>query len=407
MFDIDKWQEIFSAISKNKLRTILTGFSVFWGIFILIILLGSGRGLQNGIMSQFSGVSNAIYIWGGQTSIEYNGMNVGRDINVQVSDIDLIRKNIPQAQNIAARRGLWGERVNYREEFASLRIDCIDYEYLFNEGIKPLSGRLLNKLDRDDTRKVAIIGRRACEKLCKKNNPIGEYIRINGVPFLVVGTFDCNNDRQTDRIYIPLNVAQRVFMPDTRVGTICFTVNTISAEESVAITEKAKRLLAAKYNTSPDDTRAFGSYNTQPDFKQTQVMFSGISLFVTIIGIFTIIAGIVGVSNIMMIVVKERTKEIGIRKAIGASPWSIISLIIQESIVITATAGYLGLLAGVGVLELASNIIPADGFFRNPSVNFWTAIAAAAFIVVAGAVAGYIPAKRAASIKPIVALRDE
>lgn len=407
MFDSDKWQEIFSAMGKNKLRTFLTGFSVFWGIFILMILLGAGKGLERGVMHNFSDATNAIFFWGGQTSIATGGMNIGREIELKNDDMDLVKQAIPKAENVSGRFYLWKGLVNYRDNYSNLNIQAINPDYQNVECIKVMTGRLLNDLDYNESRKVAIIGRRAKEQLCRTNEPVGEWIKVNGVPFLVVGTFDDVSDQETERLYIPLTIAQKTFVSKNRIGTLVFTAGDATLAESEEMIAKTRGLLAAKHHFNPDDRNALGDNNSLKNYQQTQSIFTGISLFVGIIGIFTIIAGVVGVSNIMIIVVKERTKEIGVRKALGATPFSIVSLILQESVVITGIAGYLGLLAGVSVLELIATNMPASDFFRNPGVDFDVAIGAALFIVLAGAAAGYIPARKAAAIKPVVALRDE
>ena len=407
MFDSDKWQEIFSAMNKNKLRTFLTGFSVFWGIFILIILLGAGKGLERGVMHNFSDAKNAVYFWSGQTSIATNGLNIGRNIELKNDDMELIETHIPEVDNVAGRISLWKGLVNFKDNYANLNIQAINPDYQNVESIWASKGRLLNIMDQNESRKVAIIGRRAQEQLCRDADPIGEWVKINGVPFLIVGTFDDGSDRETERLYIPLSIAQKTFVSKNRVGTIVYTTGDATVEESEKLIQQTRQMIASKYRFSPDDNRALGNQNSLKDYQQTQSIFTGISLFVGIIGIFTIIAGVVGVSNIMIIVVKERTKEIGIRKALGASPLSIVSLILQESVIITGIAGYLGLLAGVFLLEIIAKGMPASDFFRNPGVDFTVAIGAAMFIIVAGAAAGYVPARRAASIKPVIALRDE
>ena len=407
MFDSDKWQEILSAMNKNKLRTFLTGFSVFWGIFILIILLGAGKGLEKGVMHNFSDAKNAVYFWTGQTSIATHGLNIGRTIELKNDDLEMVQNNIPEVENVAGRISLWKGLVNYKDNYANLNIQAINPDYQKVENIWPIEGRLLNIPDENESRKVAIIGRRAKEQLSRDKTPVGEWVKINGVPFLIVGTFDDTSDRETERLYIPLSIAQKTFVSKNRVGTLVFTTGDASVDESEKTIEQTRNLIASKYRFAPEDNRALGNHNSLKDYQQTQSLFTGISLFVAIIGIFTIIAGVVGVSNIMIIVVKERTKEIGIRKALGASPISIVSLILQESVIITSIAGYLGLLSGVFLLEFIAKNMPASDFFRNPGVDFSVAIGAALFIIVAGAAAGYVPARRAASIKPVIALRDE
>ncbi len=407
MLDLSNWQEIISTMKKNKLRSFLTGFSVFWGIFILVILLGAGKGLERGVMHNFSDARNAIYLWGGQTTIAYKGLNIGREIQLRNSDLELINTKFPEIENLSGRQGLWNSLVNYKSEYGNFQVLAVQKGYQNVEAIKIVEGRLLNNLDIEKSRKVAVIGTRAKDQLCKDENPVGSYMKIRGVPFKIIGVFDDVHPGETERFYIPLTVAQKVFGKKDRVSNIAFTTGESSLIESEKIYEGVRSALAKKYHFDVDDNRALGGYNVLENYQKNKAIFTGISVFVGIIGIFTIIAGIVGVSNIMIIVVKERTKEIGIRKAIGASPGSVVSLILQEAIIITAVSGFFGLLVGVGLLELISNGLPASDFFRNPGVDFNVAIGAASLIVLAGALAGYIPARRAASIKPIVALRDE
>ncbi len=407
MLDLSNWQEIFSTMKKNKLRSFLTGFSVFWGIFILVILLGAGKGLERGVMHNFSDANNSAFFWGGQTSIAYDGLNVGRRIELKAEDLELIQKKLPQIEDLSGRIGMWGSLINFKDEYGTFQVLGVSTGYQNIEAVKLVEGRLLNDKDIKQVRKVAIIGMRAKERLCKDESPLGQYMKIQGIPHKIVGVFDDIHPGETERFYIPITVTQKVFGRQQNIGSLAFTAGTEDLEESKAIFEEVKQILAKKYRFDANDNRALGGYNVLENYQETKAIFSGISIFVGIIGIFTIIAGIVGVSNIMIIVVKERTKEIGIRKALGASPGSVISLILQEAIIITAVAGFFGLLVGVGLLELISNGMPASDFFRNPGVDFNVAVGAASLIVLAGALAGYIPAKRAASIKPIVALRDE
>jgi putative ABC transport system permease protein len=253
-----------------------------------------------------------------------------------------------------------------------------------------------------------VLGKVVKEALFKQIEPVGEYIKINGVPFKVVGWFDDpGGDRDESRVYIPISTAQRVFNMGNTIRNVCLMLDDANTRESIAVLDEAKNLLAQKYKFDPADPRALFLFNSIENFQQFMDLFAGIRLFIWIIGIGTIIAGIVGVSNIMMIVVKERTKEIGIRKSMGATPWSIVSLILQESILITAFAGYIGLVLGVGLLELVGSALPATDYFANPEVDFNIAIGATIILVLAGTIAGFVPARRAATIKPVDALRDE
>lgn len=409
MLDIGVWQEILSTMGKNKLRTFLTSFSVFWGIFILMILLGSGNGLKKGVMHNFSDATNSVWMWGGMTSIAHEGLNIGRPVTFRNDDLGFIDQHYEGLENLSGRISLWGGMYpsNYKNEYGDFEIQGILPGHQVTEKIDLVEGRLLNEYDMKRYRKVAVIGRIVKERLFKEEDPIGKYVNVNGIPFLVVGVFTDTHDGETERLYVPLPVVQKTFSPGNQVGTITFTTGDASVAESEKLIEDIRKKIAKKHGFNPDDQRAMGSWNALKEYKQMLTLFNGINIFVGIIGVFTLIAGIVGVSNIMLIVVKERTKEIGIRKAIGATPNSIIGLIILEALMITSIAGYLGLLCGIGILEFIASKMPASDFFRNPGVDFRFAIVAALMVVLAGMLAGYVPARRAARIRPIEALRDE
>jgi putative ABC transport system permease protein len=410
MFDLDKWQEIFSTIRKNKMRTFLTGFSVAWGIFMLIILLGSGKGLQNGVEKQFaSSATNSIWFWTGQTSMPYKGMQPGRFIRLRNEDWELIDNRIDKMEYGSPRYEMWRVDVSYKNQSTNIRARGIYPDFFHIEKLEIVEGRFVNQLDLNQYRKSVVISTLIKDALFKDSSDevLGSYINVNGVPFKVVGIFTDDNSRDENMrmIYIPTSTAQRVFGGANRIHQFALTVDG-SAEESVKIEQTIRSEMARVHRFDPDDKRAMGSWNSLDQYTKFQQLFAGIRLFIWIIGIGTIIAGIVGVSNIMMIVVKDRTREIGIRKSMGATPWSIISLILQESILITAFAGYIGLVLGVGLLEVISGHIETQ-FFTNPEADFMTAVSATIVLVVSGAIAGFIPARRAAAIKPIEALRDE
>lgn len=411
MFDRDNWQEIFHTIRKNKLRTFLTGFSVSWGIFMLIILLGSGTGLQNGVDKQFKDTSsNSIWVFRGQTSIPHDGLKPGRFVRFTNADFEEISERMPGVEKASARFYLGGSKVSYQNEHGTFSIRTVHPDHQYIEKTITIAGRFLNDIDIQEKRKVASIGSLVKQSLFKEEDPIGKYIEVNGIPFKVVGVFeDEGGENEQEVLYLPISTAQMVFNGGDRINMFMFTIDeNAGLEESKAMEQKIRQKMAELHNFSPEDERAIRFWNNIEDFMMFQNLFNGIDAFIWIIGIMTIIAGIVGVGNIMMIVVKERTKEIGIRKALGATPWSVIQLILMESIAITAFSGYVGLVLGVGTIELVSNFIPADSeYFNNPSVNFQVAIIATVILVVAGSIAGLIPAKKAASIKPIVALRDE
>jgi len=409
MFDLDNWQEIFATIRENKLRSFLTGFSVAWGIFMLIILLGSGNGLQNGIEYQFKAdATNTLWLFGGTTSMPYQGMQPGRHIEFTNQDYEFLRDHIPGVKEISGRFYLWQNRiVSYKKEYGAFDLLCVHPDMQVIEQPILEEGRFLNNLDIDKYRKVAVIGMPVKKALFKHGeDPVGEFIKVNGVPFKVVGVYTDRNERDEQRIYLPISTTQMIFNGGNKIHNLTLTSN-LNAEQSVELEKILRAKLAQRHRFDKNDTGALYIGNTIKEYKQFQNLFLGIRLFVAIIGIFTIIAGVVGVSNIMIIVVNERTKELGIRKAIGATPWSVILMIVLESVIITAFAGYFGLVGGVGLLELADKYMPASDFFRNPEVDFTIGIFATLVLVLAGLLAGLFPAIKAARIRPVVALKDE
>lgn len=410
MFDADKWQEIFETISKNKLRTFLTGFSVFWGIFMLIILLGSGNGLRNGFEEEFkSDAINSIWVYQGNTTIPHRGLNTGRFINFTDDDQSLLKNSkIKKLENVASR--LWVGTHNMVSKYGrgSFSVIATHPGQFYAENATMLGGRFINELDIKNTRKVIVIGEPLRQELFPQGNYIGEQLIVGGVAFTVIGMFkDGGGNRDNRRGYIPTTVGQTVFERGRNVHAMSMTVGDATPEESLVIEQQIRSRLASFHQFSPEDQRAVWINNTTDAFMQILNVLNAISLFVWIIGIGTIVAGIVGIGNIMMIVVKERTREIGIRKALGATPFSVVSLIILESIFITSIAGYLGLVAGVFTLEAVSSMIQDPGIFQNPEVDLKTASIATLVLIVSGTLAGLFPAIKAASINPIEALRDE
>jgi putative ABC transport system permease protein len=410
MFDIDKWQEIFDTISKNKMRTLLTGFSVAWGIFMLVVLLGSGYGLENGVRQEFEGDAlNYVSVNSGVMSKAYKGMKPGKFITFGNDDFDML-KDMDNVDHTSTRTRIFQNNlISYKTEYGNFDIFAILPDYRYIESLVVTDGRALNQKDIEDYRKVVILGRLVYESLFKDGeNAVDKYIKLSGIPFKVVGVFnDPGSDRDLLRAYIPISTAQRVFNMGDLIRSIHFNMDGGSVEESEQLIENVTAQLSAKHKFDPEDNRAIFVYNSIANYKQFMDLFAGIRFFIWIIGAGTIISGIVGVSNIMMIVVKERTKEIGIRKSLGATPFSIISLILQESILITAVAGYIGLVLGVGLLELVSSLLPAIDYFANPEIDIYIALIATGLLVVTGAIAGYVPAQRAASVKPVIALRAE
>lgn len=420
MFDIDKWQEIFATIKKNKMRTFLTGFSVAWGIFMLMILLGAGNGLSNGVSENFMrDAVNAMWLWSGRTSIPYKGMQENRQIQLTNADYDII-KDLKGIEYTSGRYYIGGNKFSYGNEYGDYTAITCHPDLKEVESIDIVKGRFINQVDLKQTRKSVVLGKDIYDALFKGKEAIGEYVRVNNIPFKVVGICKEGGGTRHRNAYIPVTTGQKVFNGSNRLHNFALTINAETLEESQAIETRVRETLARKHKFDAKDESALGSYNKLEDVIQTMKIFQAIDIFIWIIGIGTLIAGVVGVSNIMLIVVKERTKEIGIRKAIGASPASVIGLILLESVIITTIAGYIGLVLGTGLMEginffveqqyaasAATNGGNGETLFRNPTVDLSVALMATGLLIFAGAVAGYIPAKRAARIKPIVALRDE
>ncbi len=408
MFDRDIWQEILGTISKNKLRTFLTAFSVAWGIFILIVLLGAGQGLRNGAQSQFlRDAVNSINIEGGVTTIPYKGMQVGRRIQLTNDDYTLLSTQEKQLEHSSAVFAGWNSKtMSYKNRHGSYTFrSCLpDHDFLENASI--LNGRFINENDIREYRKVCVIGTPVKEELFKNEDPINKFIDVEGTPYKVVGVFTDPGNGDLPRIYVPLSTVQRAFNGENKVDNIWASIDKSAFENGEALVGSIRKKMAAKHNFDPADLNAVRVDNWSEEYKRIMTMLDGIKIFVWIIGIFTLLAGVIGVSNIMMIIVKERTKEIGIRKALGATPRSIVMLIVQESVFITAVAGYIGLLLGIGLLQLMSDNIKGD-FFQRPEVNFSLAVSATLMIIAAGALAGLFPALKASRVQPIEALRTE
>lgn len=414
MFNIERWQEIFEAISKNKLRTFLTGVSVASGIFILVILLGAGKGLQNGIEKQFENDAKGIIeVWSETTTKQYKGLNPGRQIQLRNSDYDLpVKKFGDEIDKKSSVRSTWGGIVSYGKESGNYQFRGISPDYLSLENATIINGRFINNSDMINNEKVVAIGLKVKQDLFKEEDPIGKEILVNNINFKVIGVFtDPSGEREESRVYMPMTTNQRAFGAGDKINGMQFVLNKkMNYDEALAqskkFTEEVKALLKSKNVVAPDDDSGIRAYNSVEEAKQFYDLNLFIRLFFWWVGICTIIAGVVGVSNIMLIVVKERTKEIGIRKALGASPFSIISMILHESIFITTIAGFTGLLASLLLLEFVGPMVQSE-YFRNPEVDFGVALTTLVLLVFAGAMAGFFPAYRAAKIKPIVALRDE
>jgi putative ABC transport system permease protein len=382
---------------------------VAWGIFILVVLSGAGNGLRNGAQSQFGNdAANSIWIEGGNTSMAYNGLKPNREIKLNNTDYDLIRDKIKEIDNASAVYESHTSKVlSYKKEHAGFLVRPVMPDHQNLEKAAVIKGRFINMNDINKFSKVCAIGKPVEEALFKSENSLGKYIDVGGTQYMVIGVFNDPGNGDNNRIYIPLTTAQRAWNGKNYISTMWISTGAAGVERSEEITKEIRQLMATRHNFNPADVDALGVYNNNVEYARTMGMLDGIKIFVTIIGIFTLIAGIVGVSNIMMIIVKERTKEIGIRKALGATPYSIVSQIILESIFITGTAGYIGLVLGVALIEGLRKIGVNSDFFKDPEIDFGLAIFATVLLVVSGAFAGLIPSIRAARIEPVIALRED
>ena len=414
MFDVERWQEIFETLWKNKLQTFLTMVSVFSGVLILIILIGFSNGIQNGVKSQFEqDATNRISVRTGVTTKEYKGLNSGRYIQMHNADFENINnKYEDQIEYKTGVYNIWGGQVIYKKESGNYRIEGVHPEQQLIENASMVEGRFINEDDIDESRKIAIIGNQIKQDLFKNESPVGKMIKVFDINFKVVGVYsDPGGEREETRVFIPLPTAQQVFNGSDRIRSMAYTIKMSDNFDeavgmSMALAQSFEDDIKTKYSIAPDDRSAVRVNNTLEEARKIYSLIDTIAAVFWFIGIGTIIAGVVGVGNIMLIVVKERTKEIGIRKALGALPSSIIGMILQEAIFITAIAGFAGLFLGVIALNIASPLIDSD-FIKFPRVNFATSITIVLIIVVSGALAGYFPARRAANIRPIEALRDE
>ncbi|HEX2687368.1 MAG TPA: ABC transporter permease [Kofleriaceae bacterium] len=421
ILSIDRWAEVLDTIRRSKLRTALTMISVAWGIFVLVFLLGLGQGLDNGLHEQFArDAMNGIWITANKTSIAHEGYDVGRKITFENRDYDRAASAKlpgPGAQGIEHISGQYfirggrfggGEMLTKRNGKAnSFQINAVHPDAMYLAAHIVESGRFLDLVDIVQRRKSAVIGRPVQNFLFGSENPIGQWINVAGVPFQVVGVFsDPGGAEQERQIYIPVSTAQLAFNGVDHLGMLEFTVGNASAEQAKIITDQVVAQLAERHQFDPKDPQAIRVQNNVENFERFGKLFWMISTFVIVIGMGTLAAGVVGVSNIMMIAVKERTKEIGVRKALGATPTSIVFMIIQEAVFLTGIAGLLGLSAGIALLEVTGRIVESD-FIKNPSINLAVGIAATLGLVTAGALAGYFPARAAARVNPIHALRDQ
>jgi putative ABC transport system permease protein len=420
MFDLDLWKEIIDALKKNRMRSFMTAFGVFWGIFMLIIMSGAGRALENGIMDGIKAfATNSAFFWTERTSVPYEGFQRGRRWDYKNKDIQYIRANMKDVEYLSPR--LFGPNTYGGDNTVrGIKTGAFniygDYPDFYKiDPWTPLKGRLLNEIDIMQNRKVCIIGERVAEVMFEKDeDPIGEYLKINGVYFQVVGVvhpetrINIGGGQKNEAIMIPFTTMQRTY----NMGDVVhfFSVTSVPGVPVSRVEERLKELLKERHHISPDDRQAIGSFNIEVEWKKYNALFNGIQILTWIVGIGTLLAGIIGVSNIMMVIIRERTQEIGIQRAIGATPGKVMLHIVLESVFLTVLAGYIGLALGVGLLELLSMALDSGSdemFFRRPEVSFKMAVSALTVLVFAGIFAGMIPARRAIRIKPIDAIREE
>lgn len=420
MFDWDKWQEIITSLRKQKLRTGLTAFGVFWGIFMLVILLGFGTGFGTKIENIFGDAKSVILLWpSNSTQLEYEGLGKGRTIKFTPEDVAAIRQSIPDVQMIDGKNNLgsWGaaQYIVYGKESGSFGVMGTHQDWEAFEFIKLIEGRYINALDEKEKRKVAVIGTRVQEVLFKNGkNPIGESIDIGGVKFKVIGISSSREpgeggQQNNGRIFIPNETLRQAFNQMDAYQFLFFTP--MPGADPFAVEREVKKFLYERKKVHPDDSGVIGGFNMEQNYQQNRSLITGILGFSWMVAIGTIIAGVIGVGNIMLVVVKERTREIGVRKALGATPTNISLMIIHESLIITLIAGYAGLTAGVLLLEgikaLLVTMGQGDGMFAAPYIDIKIAFMALSVLVITGVLAALLPAIKAAAVNPITALQDE
>jgi putative ABC transport system permease protein len=410
---LDGLQEILYTLRQNKLRTLLTAFGVFWGIFMLILLLGFGRGMQNGIMDDFgSDVLDSIMVWSGDTSVSYRGLGLGRKIQLDQSDVQAVTQQISGVRVISGVSTTWNGTVTFQGKNSTAAINGIPDQYFkVKEDIPFLFGRKTNPFDVEETRKVVVIGTAVAERLFAKDvDPVGKDVRVKDVVMKVTGVFHdkMNRGRASESVFMPATTYRKLFGSE-RIDTIM--VRPAPGVDGFELEKRVVELVKRRHDVAPEDKRGINSFNMAMPAKSIGGLFVGINAFIWFVGLGTLTAGIVGISNIMIITVKERTREIGIRKALGATPFSIVSTLLLESALVTSIAGYVGLVFGVGLLELASFGLRSAGvqlpYFMNPEVDFQVAMTAIALLIGVGILAGLMPALHAAKITPIEAMRAE
>jgi putative ABC transport system permease protein len=417
MLDLDAWQEIWSTLERNKLRATLTACGVFWGIFMLVLMLGIGVGLERGVHENLMGYARrSVFLWSQSTSLPYAGLPTGRPLRFENADGRAL-SGLAGVEHVAPRVQLaptrQGNNVTHAKAGGTFNIMGDVPELLHIHSFSVLSGRFLNHEDLRQERKVIVIGDKVRKVLFpSEQEVIGQYVQVQGKNFQVVGEVSAarggdEGEKLGSTLYLPISTLQRAFNQHDRVGWFALTLRADSSAPQIE--ERARQLLASRHRVHPADPQAIASFNAAEEVAKVEQLFHGIRWFVWCVGVLTLIAGVLGVSNILLIIVKERTKEIGIRKALGATPRAIVGLIVSEALLLTALAGYAGLVAGVIVLELVGNTVEGmpSAPLNRPEIDLPAALLATVVLLVAGLVASVVPARRAAGIQPVEALRAE
>jgi putative ABC transport system permease protein len=411
--DIDRYREILDTLTRNKSRSFLTGFGVFWGVFMLIALIGGGQGLKELLQKNFAGfATNSAIVWAQQTTKPYKGFRKGRNWGMVYEDVQRLKQQVPELDVVSPVISRWGGFAVSGDKKSQCSVKGLRPDYVKVEEPKLYYGRYINDMDVLQKRKVCVIGKKVYKELFPKGgDPCGKFIRLDSIYYQVVGV-DYNtgnisiNGRAEESVVMPITLMQQTYNKGDSIDMVCVTVKkgvTISS-----ITKHMREVIARTHIVSPDDESAVKVFNTEVLFGMLDSLFKGVNFLVWLVGIGTLLAGAIGVSNIMMVTVRERTIEIGIRRAIGATPRNILSQIISESVVLTAVAGMSGILFAVAILEGLELANTTDGILEaHFQVYFWTAILAALLLTVLGVLAGLAPAARAMSIKPVDAMRDE
>ncbi len=409
MFDLDRWQEIFSSIRSNVLRTVLSGFTVALGLFIFIVLFGIGTGLQNAFTEGFArDAQNLISIFTGKTTLAYNGLQSDRQVVMNNSDYDFLVGVDKEKVGNATPRYTASLLVKYGKESGNYQVNGADAEEKYIENRTMIEGRYLGPMDLERKQNVAVIGRMVQRDLIKNGSPVGKDLDINGTMFKVIGVFsDDGGDRDERHITVPITALQQMKKGSDTVSTVYIAYNEkLNPQEAIKYGDELKDKLKARKSVAPDDENGVRVWNNAQNMNDTFTFMAVLTAIVGFIGMGTLLAGIIGISNIMVYIVKERTKEIGVRKAIGAKPRSIVALIVQESVVITVVSGFVGVGLGVLALHLIGDSLE-EYFIKSPSVGWGTIFTAFIALVFSGLIAGFVPAYRASRIKPIEALRTE